>query len=177
MSKWFAACGVVLAIGLAVGFWPHSTDSSYYDGLKCGSAFVPDESPSGTQTNFWETELGFGDQTRESYADRAASCSDVLGPARAGALSLVCLAAAGGALVGLRSLAVANADLAAVHADLAATADEDEYVEDEDEYEDEYEDEDEGRDDAREAYWRARGWVPAEEVDGPPPGWVRVDGN
>jgi hypothetical protein len=158
---WVLTFSAILVAGLAFGLWPHHIDSTYSEDVACGSPFFPDSGPSGNVTNYWQTSLGFGDQTVESSSERADACADVMRDFQAaGVFSL------GAGLVGFAVLAyrtfgaalMAQASIespAPVHPgsspDVSTSAD------------------------AREVYWRSQGWVPADEIEEPPPGWVRID--
>ncbi len=159
-----AVAGFFLVLGLVLGFSSRTASSWSTGTVDCGAAFAPASFPDmGQEMEFWEDTLGYvgNDALDGTPSQRATTCAEFLDNWRNGALVLLVIGTVGLLAVLGRGIQQHNNRIstdADGALDVAA---------------------DEG-DDATaastfsEAYWRARGWAPAEEVEGPPPGWVRV---
>jgi hypothetical protein len=144
--------GLALLAGLIIGFWPITIDSREQLDVQCGSAFAPDATPSGQDRNPWPDILGYTPTNPffETASFRAELCEIHLDDRRAGGLFLV--------LAGVAVLGGVTWVLRCGRKQAAF-----EQVEPAEERAE------------QEARWRERGWVPAGEAEGPPPGWVWVD--
>jgi hypothetical protein len=159
MSKqqkiWAAISGLIVAVGLIMGFWPQTVDvppDSY--GVHCGSPFAPASAPEHTSdSTTWGQILDY--QPNGTLADSPeflhSICGDYMDDNRAGALVVTALGVIGAALVG-SSVRTGRRRRAQESRTAAATAEAE-----------------------QEAYWRAQGYVPPEEVVAPPPGWQRAE--
>jgi hypothetical protein len=151
---------LVLLASLIVGLVPHQTQTALTSEISCGSAFAPNLSPDGV--NLESALAGAVGASTDGIATEDSSslltaCNTAMAGVRALAITLGVL---GGAV--LLSLVSRRRDRRRAAFQEAARAAEqrqaDEAVERVD----------------QEARWRARGWVPAEELEEPPLGWVRL---
>jgi hypothetical protein len=143
-----ALAAVAVVVGLIIGFRPVTADGYDSTNVHCGSAFIPDSAPSGTSDiDTWGNILGFQPTGGEDDPSMLQSiCDTDTATFRTAALWILIP----GVLVGLGILFGIRSSRKTLAREATSEAVE------------------------LEKKWREKGWVPPEELDGPPPGWVQA---